>query len=112
LFIDFFEDVMATDDREHLGKLVRALWVKWAEMQESPKSSWLVPWEGLAEPDREADRQIGDGIAAEILRIFNEGRAAYRAGADGGDDNPYGTTLGRIWFQGWEFAARTRESKT
>lgn len=44
-------------DREALGRLVRDVWIAWAKKQPSPKPSWLVPWEGLAEPDREVDRR-------------------------------------------------------
>lgn len=50
------------DVREFLGKLVRAEWVKWAREQPNPKPSWLVPWDELGEPDREADRRIGESI--------------------------------------------------
>ena len=47
-------------DREALGKLVREVWVQWAKGLENPKPSWLVPWEGLAEADKEVDRRIGE----------------------------------------------------
>lgn len=49
-------------DREHLGQEVRAEWVAWAREQPNPKPSWLVPWEGLSEPDREVDRRIGERL--------------------------------------------------
>lgn len=55
--------------RERLGRIVREVWVEWAREQPSPKASWLVPWEGLNEPDREVDRRIGE-------RLFAEGRRA------------------------------------
>lgn len=55
------------DDRERLGRIVREEWRAWAREQPSPKPSWLVPWEGLSEPDREVDRRIGE-------RLFAEGR--------------------------------------
>lgn len=45
--------------RDHLGRIVREEWIKWAREQPSPKPSWLVPWEGLSEPDKEVDRRIG-----------------------------------------------------
>jgi len=51
-------------DREALGREVRAAWVAWALEQPSPKASWLVPWEGLDEPDREVDRRIGERLFA------------------------------------------------
>jgi cell division protein FtsL len=53
--------------REMLGREVRAEWVAWAKEQPSPKASWLVPWEGLSEPDKEVDRRIG-------VRLYNIGR--------------------------------------
>lgn len=46
-----------------LGKIVRDVWVQWAAEQDSPKPSWLVPWEDLKEFDREADRRIGVRVA-------------------------------------------------
>lgn len=48
--------------RERLGKIVRDAWVRWASEQESPKPSWLVPWDELSEPDKEADRRIGEAL--------------------------------------------------
>lgn len=51
-------------DRETLGREVRAVWVAWAEEQPDPKPSWLVPWEGLGEADREVDRRIGERLYA------------------------------------------------
>lgn len=48
--------------REYLGRLVRKEWIKWAREQPSPKASWLVPWEGLSEPDKEVDRRIGERL--------------------------------------------------
>lgn len=53
-------------DRERLGRIVREVWIAWAKEQPNPKASWLVPWEGLSEPDKEVDRRIGD-------RLFSEG---------------------------------------
>jgi hypothetical protein len=53
--------------REHLGRLVRLEWVRWAQEQPAPKASWLVPWEGLSEPDREVDRLIGE----RLMEAFN-----------------------------------------
>lgn len=55
--------------RESLGRLVRELWIEWAKEQPAPKPSWLVPWEGLSEPDREVDRRIGEGIAMHVLTM-------------------------------------------
>lgn len=75
-------------DRETLGRIVREVWVAWAREQASPKPSWLVPWEGLSEADREVDRRIGETVAArardaaagEAARL----RAALEAAACGG----------------------------
>jgi len=58
------EDV--AKERERLGRLVRELWVSWAEKQPSPKPSWLVPFENLSEQDKEADRVIGYGLFLEF----------------------------------------------
>lgn len=49
-------------DRESLGKIVREVWIEWAKEQPSPKPSWLVPWEGLSESDKEVDRRIGERL--------------------------------------------------
>lgn len=60
--------------RNFLGRLVREAWVRWALTQPSPKPSWIEPWENLAEPDKEADRQIGEAIyagAQEMLSAAN-----------------------------------------
>jgi hypothetical protein len=54
-------------DRESKGRMVREVWIEWAREQPNPKPSWLVPWEGLAEPDREVDMRIGE-------RLYREGR--------------------------------------
>ncbi len=54
-------------DRESLGRIVREVWIAWAYEQAAPKPSWLVPWEGLSECDREVDRRIGERIAHEAL---------------------------------------------
>lgn len=54
-------------DRETLGRMVREAWIRWAQTQPAPKSSWLVPYDGLAEHDKEADRQIGEAVAKWTL---------------------------------------------
>lgn len=55
------------EKREELGKVVREAWIKWAKTQPNPKPSWLVPWEGLSEPDKEADRCIADGLIEHLV---------------------------------------------
>lgn len=59
---------MKTELRETLGKLVRDVWISWAQQQPNTKPSWLVPWESLSEPDKEVDRRIGE-------RLFTEGQS-------------------------------------
>lgn len=54
-------------DREDGGRLVREAWIRWAETQPNPKPSWLVPWEDLSEPDKEADRCIWEAIVAPYI---------------------------------------------
>lgn len=49
--------------RDQLGRFVREAWVEWARTQPDPKPSWLVPYDDLAEPDKEADRRIGEHVA-------------------------------------------------
>lgn len=51
--------ITAPADGEALGRKVRDEWIAWAKEQPNPKPSWLVPWEGLSEPDRDVDRRIG-----------------------------------------------------
>jgi hypothetical protein len=53
---------MIAHNREDGGKLVRDAWIEWAQSESDPKPSWLVPWDGLREPDKEADRQIWEKI--------------------------------------------------
>jgi len=62
------EPAPPASDREALGRLVREVWIAWAREQPNPKPSWLVPWEGLSEPDKEVDRRIGERLAAEGAR--------------------------------------------
>jgi len=53
--------------RDELGRMVREAWVRWAQTRPNPKPTWLVPYDDLAEPDKEADRQIGEAIARWTL---------------------------------------------
>lgn len=57
------EKTSPAPDREALGQIVREIWIQWAKEQPEPKASWLVPWEGLSEPDKEVDRRIGEQVA-------------------------------------------------
>jgi len=76
---------MTPDD---LGRVVRQAWVEWAREQPAPKPSWLVPWEDLSEADQEADRRIGQAVAAHLfatrLTIDDEDAAPI-------EDSPYNT---------------------
>jgi hypothetical protein len=54
--------------RDDLGRIVREVWVSWAQEQPNPKASWLVPYDQLNEPDREVDRRIGERLFREGLR--------------------------------------------
>jgi hypothetical protein len=54
-------------ERDDLGRIVREAWVKWARTQPEAKPSWLIPYDGLPEADREADRQIGEAVADHVL---------------------------------------------
>ena len=83
-------------DRETLGRLVREVWIAWAREQPNPKPSWLVPWDALAEPDREVDRRIGEvlferGRAAATQTLAAEGGDVAAGGDDEEDDDQCGT---------------------
>ena len=62
-------------DRDTLGRMVREAWVRWAQNQPTPKTSWLVAYDDLPEQDKEADRQIGEDVARWTL-IHDAARAA------------------------------------
>jgi hypothetical protein len=92
--------------RDALGRQVREAWVEWAREQPLIKPSWVVPYDELSEPDKEADRRIGDALTAglvarcteleahlrattpvaeEALRLMSEDKAGYQRYADGWD---------------------------
>lgn len=54
-------------DRDQLGRLVREAWVRWAKTQPNPKPDWLLPYDELSEPDKEADRHIGETLSRWTL---------------------------------------------
>jgi hypothetical protein len=60
------EIVDANDCRDELGRVVRRAWVRWAETRPDPKPSWLVPYDDLSEPDKEADRQIAEAVLGDM----------------------------------------------
>lgn len=61
-------------DRDFLGEVVRIAWISWAVAQSNPKPSWLVPYAELAEPDKEADRQIGESVLKAVFDKLNKER--------------------------------------
>lgn len=67
--------------RQTRGRVVRQTWVSWAKEQESPKPSWLIPWEELDESQREVDMRIGDAIAQaeQAARGLAERNVVYAA---------------------------------
>jgi hypothetical protein len=69
-------------DRDQLGRFVREAWMRWAQTQPNPKPSWLVPYDDLAEPDKEADRQIGEAVARWTL-IDDAARASMQEQING-----------------------------
>lgn len=64
---------------EEGGRAVRHAWVEWAKTQPNPKPSWLVPYDDLSEPDKEADRQIAQYLAQTFLRDLREKLSAAEA---------------------------------
>lgn len=65
------DEVCAHDDhRESLGRRVREVWIAWAERQDNPKPSWLVPWDELDEATKEVDRCLGSALWGDG---FNDG---------------------------------------
>jgi hypothetical protein len=63
-------DVTNPLDRDLLGRRVREAWVRWAKDQHAPKSTWLGSYDMLSEEDKEADRQIGESIAAYVQGVL------------------------------------------
>jgi hypothetical protein len=57
---------MNTQERDRLGRIVRDLWISWAESQPNPKPSWLVPYDQLSDTYKEADIVIGVGLMHEF----------------------------------------------
>lgn len=64
--------------REALGRIVREVWIKWAQEQPNPKPSWLVPYDQLSEPDKDVDNRIGERLFREGIRSLV---ATYRSDA-------------------------------
>lgn len=54
-------DEIVNQDAERLGRIVREVWVGWAQEQPdvAEHPSWLVPYEDLPVRDRNVDKRIG-----------------------------------------------------
>ena len=50
------------EPRELVGRMVRQIWVEWAQQQPNPKPSWLLPWDELDDGQREVDMRIGAAL--------------------------------------------------
>ena len=78
------------EPRELLGRLVRQVWVQWAQEQPEPKPSWLVGWDQLDDGQREVDMRIGKALfdagyrAGRVVTGERLGSLLHRA-ADGED---------------------------
>jgi hypothetical protein len=64
-YVIFYND----DD---LGKLVRDTWIEWAKEQSNPKASWIVPYEGLSQPDKVADIRTGTADEEACTKCFDK----------------------------------------
>lgn len=56
---------MGKRHRDELGARVREVWIKWASTQAIPKPSWFIEYDKLSEPDKEADRLIGEVLFSD-----------------------------------------------
>jgi hypothetical protein len=63
----------ANSIREQAGRLVRDVWIQWAKEQPdcAEHPSWTVPYDQIAERDREVDRRIGETLIG-YARIIAE----------------------------------------
>jgi hypothetical protein len=69
------------DFRDSLGRRVREVWIAWAKRQPDPKPSWLIPYDQLAEGDKEADRCIGSALWGDgFNQGFDAGASASQLG--------------------------------
>ena len=91
--------------REHLGRLVRGVWIAWAQRSANPKSSWLVPWEDLQEDYKEVDRRIGEEVRRVALTEAIDDLEEYTHGLRQDVKHSLSTT-DRGTFVGLECAAR------
>lgn len=80
-------DVIPGEPRELIGRMVRQIWVNWAQEQPNPKASWLLPWEELDKGQQEVDMRIGAALFEAGRRAgYEYGQADARSGKFSGDD--------------------------
>ena len=63
---------MTPADRDRLGRVVRKARAAWVE-QQGFSSTWVIPWNEMAEIDREADRRIAEAVA-RVVRAKRGGK--------------------------------------
>ena len=68
------------DNSEIYGRIVRAIWVDWALEQPdvADHPSWTLPWDKLADRDREVDMRIGSAVATRAVHDAGLEAAAMR----------------------------------
>lgn len=71
---DFVLHLPADAQDEVLGKLVRRVWVQWAQELTDPKPSWLIPWHELDEDQQDIDMQIGSELFELGRRVGRQER--------------------------------------
>lgn len=84
--------------RDLFGRLVREAWVRWAQTQPDPKPSWLVPYDELSEPDKEADRQIGETMFL-WSKIHIDGAAALAGSVPGKAEGGAKPFITKEWLE-------------
>lgn len=57
---------MNDEYRDYLGHCARLAWIEYCKKTGDTKPSHIAPWEELSEWDKEADRVIGEALAAVI----------------------------------------------
>lgn len=88
------EGATVESHRDALGRRVREVWVAWAQRQPNPKPSWLVPYDDLSEPDKEADRCIGSALWGDGFADGERAAAWMRRVTSGTGEAPKSDLLG------------------
>ena len=59
-----YQPVLSFEERDQLARTVREAWVAWALEQPdiADHANWVVPYDQLAERDKEADRRIAEAV--------------------------------------------------